>query len=478
MSDINLLKDMTEAIQAAGKQQARTTAYDTEAEVRRVEGGTAWVHIPGGVDETPVKLTIAAKAGDTVQIRVSGGAAWMVGNATAPPTDDTRAKRAEQAAKVAAGTATDFVTDTRDGIFVHPRDNKADGVRITDAIEILRGGISYIRAYVEDNLAKVRVGRADAGHSIIDSNGMRIFGGDGTEELANIGYGEGIALIGTETAPYYSLGMRTGTPGIYSMAEGRECEASGPHSHAEGTACAATKQGGHAEGNQSTATNVSAHAEGWVCAASGWASHAEGAETSSGGYGAHAEGYKTTANPGYGAHAEGYETTASGNYGAHAEGRGNTASGDASHAGGIGNTAAYEAQTVIGKYASAPASDDLMLIGNGSSTSNRSNAMRLKSGGRVEFAGAVGSGLSWDTRTEMVNAASGLQQNRPYLFAAGATWANTANAGSNAAFGIICKTSTTDWRLLFMAGANVYKSIFTWDGTGTTTGTFSTTQIG
>ena len=74
-----------------------------------------------------------------------------------------------------------------------------------------------------------------------------------------------------------------------------------------------------------------------------------------------------------GDHSEGVNTTASGGYGAHAEGYDNTASGAYSHAGGVGNTAAYEAQTVIGKYASAPASDDLMLIGNGSGASSRSN---------------------------------------------------------------------------------------------------------
>lgn len=65
--------------------------YDTPAEVRRVEGDTAFVHIPGGVDETPVKLTINAKAGDSVQVRVSGGRAFLVGNASSPPTDDSRA---------------------------------------------------------------------------------------------------------------------------------------------------------------------------------------------------------------------------------------------------------------------------------------------------------------------------------------------------------------------------------------------------
>ena len=66
----------------------KTAAYDTQATVLRVEGDTAWVHIPGGVDETPVKLTIAAGPGDTVQVRVSGGKAWITGNSSAPPTDD------------------------------------------------------------------------------------------------------------------------------------------------------------------------------------------------------------------------------------------------------------------------------------------------------------------------------------------------------------------------------------------------------
>ena len=86
------LKQLVESIKASG--QPKTSAYDTSATVTRVENGVAWVHIPGGVTETPVKLTINAQAGDTVQVRVSGGRAFMVGNATAPPTDDRVANKA------------------------------------------------------------------------------------------------------------------------------------------------------------------------------------------------------------------------------------------------------------------------------------------------------------------------------------------------------------------------------------------------
>ena len=68
--------------------------YDAQAEVLRVEDGVAWVHIPGGVEETPVRLTINAKKGDMVNIHVANGSAWITGNGTNPPTDDSTANYA------------------------------------------------------------------------------------------------------------------------------------------------------------------------------------------------------------------------------------------------------------------------------------------------------------------------------------------------------------------------------------------------
>jgi len=91
--NIKTVKDLAAAIKESGK---TTQAYDTQATVTRVTGGTAWVHIPGGVDETPVQLSVNAKKGDTVNVRVSGGRAWITGNSTAPPTDDTAAKVANK----------------------------------------------------------------------------------------------------------------------------------------------------------------------------------------------------------------------------------------------------------------------------------------------------------------------------------------------------------------------------------------------
>lgn len=85
----NTTKKLASAIRDASKE--KTSGYDTTAEVTRIEGNTAWVHIPGGVDETPVRRTINAHKGDTVQVRISNGKGFIVGNATNPPTDDGRA---------------------------------------------------------------------------------------------------------------------------------------------------------------------------------------------------------------------------------------------------------------------------------------------------------------------------------------------------------------------------------------------------
>ena len=100
---MNTTKQITKAIKEASK--AKTQGYDTTATVTRVEGDTVWIHIPGGVDETPVKKTVNASVGDVVQARVAGGSAWLVGNASAPPTDDTTADDAKEKAVKAGITA-------------------------------------------------------------------------------------------------------------------------------------------------------------------------------------------------------------------------------------------------------------------------------------------------------------------------------------------------------------------------------------
>lgn len=167
---------------------------------------------------------------------------------------------------------------------------------------------------------------------------------------------------------------------------------------------------------------------------------------------------------------EGKDNIASGAY-SHVSGKDNEAAGPYSFVSGHGNKATRDSQTVLGRYAGNPLNDDLLLVGNGTSTSNRSNAMQLKNDGRVEFAGAVGSGLAFSSESDMVSAVSDLELRRAYSFYAGSGWISDAGASGSNAFGLICKAYTTTWHFLFMSGGDVYKSIYD------TTNGFTTTQI-
>ena len=101
---MGLEKELAQVINDLNK--GGTKPYDTSAVVKRVEGSTAYVHIDGGVEETPVEMTIACKPGDTVKVRLSGGMAYLLGNNTAPPTDDRTALAALGTAGMARKTAT------------------------------------------------------------------------------------------------------------------------------------------------------------------------------------------------------------------------------------------------------------------------------------------------------------------------------------------------------------------------------------
>lgn len=63
---------------------------DYTGRVTRVDGKTAYVQFDGSdITDTPVALSIGAKAGDSVRVRVADGRAWLVGNDDAPPNDSS-----------------------------------------------------------------------------------------------------------------------------------------------------------------------------------------------------------------------------------------------------------------------------------------------------------------------------------------------------------------------------------------------------
>ena len=75
----------------------KTAPLDIMGKVTRVEDGVAWVRFAGSeIGDTPVRMNMDCKEGDDVQVRSSGGKAWIVGNQSAPPTDDTTATYAQK----------------------------------------------------------------------------------------------------------------------------------------------------------------------------------------------------------------------------------------------------------------------------------------------------------------------------------------------------------------------------------------------
>lgn len=115
-----------------------------------------------------------------------------------------------------------------------------------------------------------------------------------------------------------SFGVRSGTVGDNSFANGVENTASGESSHAEGVRTQATGNYSHSEGFGTTSAGYGSHAEGRGGNASAEHSHAEGQSTTASGYCSHSEGNSTTASGDY-AHSEGFDATAAGD-GSHAEG--------------------------------------------------------------------------------------------------------------------------------------------------------------
>lgn len=193
----------------------------------------------------------------------------------------------------------------------------------------------------------------------------------------------------TSEIKYYSMGLRIGNVGQYSMAEGFNTTASGMYSHAEGNNTEATGAYSHAEGWGTLARGAYSHAEGY-----GYKQHLPSTTRAMGNY-SHAEGYASGAY-GSASHAEGSSTYAGG-IASHAEGIFNYAYADYSHAQGYRTYASAKAQTVIGTYnitdtattTTHPNRDAgyrkyALIIGNGTAENKKNNALAVTWDGNIE----------------------------------------------------------------------------------------------
>lgn len=173
---------------------------------------------------------------------------------------------------------------------------------------------------------------------------------------------------GSTTNSAVLLGNGGTASGDYSVAEGYQTTASGLRSHAEGTNTQAIGAYSHAEGQNSVASSLGSHAEGVGATSSSEGSHAEGSRTTASGIASHAEGINTQAIGAY-SHAEGSSTQATGRY---------------SHAGGLGVVAGGTCTTAIGRYNNT--TTGLFIVGNGSSTTSKSDALILTDAGALTVA--------------------------------------------------------------------------------------------
>ena len=178
-----------------------------------------------------------------------------------------------------------------------------------------------------------------------------------------------------------ALGNGTTASAFAATAMGEQTEASGRLSTAMGFLTTASDRASTAMGNGTTASGIYATAMGQETEASGWQSTAMGKETK-------AIGRQSTAM--------GRETEASGQWST-AMGVQTIASGSASTAMGGFTTAATEASLTTGLFNDAnrgnddsdPLTGPLVVVGNGSSPTNRSDALVLDQSGNLEISGTL-----------------------------------------------------------------------------------------
>ena len=229
--------------------------------------------------------------------------------------------------------------------------------------------------------------------------------GDTTRAVGYAAHSEGTSTVALGQSSH-AEGNSTISIGLGSHAEGLLTTASNSYSHAEGESTTAKGYISHAEGYGTIASGSYSHAEGLSTIANGDYSHAEGASANAVGSYSHAEGLSTIANGNY-SHAEGRLTIASGSY-SHAEGLSTIANGNYSHAEGEGTIASGSAQTVMGKYNKQNNDSSLVVIGNGTNGSNRSDIVLVNTGsvainGSLYIQGVQQTSSSIETHTAFVS---------------------------------------------------------------------------
>lgn len=177
---------------ASAMKESKTKPYDTVAKVLRVDEKTAYVHIDGGADETPAQMAINCKTGDTVKIRVSGGKAWLTGNITAPPTDDSVAIKANKTATKVKKSYENFKDVTEEN-FSSQED------KISEAAKVATNFMKYIEGLglVVGDMRGNTLGQ----NALLDANGMCVR--NNNSEIVRFGITD-IKVVNEDGDPIYN----------------------------------------------------------------------------------------------------------------------------------------------------------------------------------------------------------------------------------------------------------------------------------
>lgn len=339
-------------------------------------------------------------------------------------TDAAAMKNSNDAKK----TATNYMTDvTNDGVFVHESSNSdvlpttsgANGVHITDDVDIIRNG-EVVASYGEAAV----IGKEDESRAYVDYHSFQMIYGD-------------------EAAPYVHLSDLRGQDGLAEVEEWFSWYSSSASltytaAHNVDSVVSVTLNDNVISESASTYTRngntftfydvmsavrvytitykttdpirvftMGSRISGFTCGdlsftagyrniALGYASQAFGHICLALAQGSHAEGWLTNAQGGY-SHAEGRDTIAKGTA-ACARNLSTKAYGDNSQASGYETTADGRSQTVIGEYNYRDRENDddpsergkyVFIIGNGSSDARRSNALAVDWDGNLELTGGL-----------------------------------------------------------------------------------------
>lgn len=213
------------------KKTEKRTGSDYMATVTRVEGGTAYVQLSGAdIADTPVAMTINAKKGDTVRVRVNNGQAWLVGNDDRPPTDDYTAIQARSTAESAgevAGTAYQAASDaqTSAALAAQAADLAQNALKsvVAGAITVEKA-VSVMQTAMEAVLDYDPATDTTKEYFWHDANGAHVLGTDGTyrNDIAS----EGMKIVETASeesvAEFGANGVTIGKTGSAQLVEGAD----------------------------------------------------------------------------------------------------------------------------------------------------------------------------------------------------------------------------------------------------------------